>query len=72
MKRIVVLVVASALIALMLVFAGPASAQGGGCGAFGQNVATLGQTLGATFGQVASAGAPLNDTVEVEQEALCD
>ena len=71
MKRIVMLAVVSSIVLMMLTFAGPASAQGGGCAAFGQNVATLGQSLGGTFGQVASAGAPLNDTVEAEQQALC-
>ena len=43
-----------------------------GCKAFGQNIAFLGQLLGRDFGQTAASTAPLNDTVEQEQGALCN
>ncbi len=71
MKRIGLLLVVSAFMAAMLAFAGPASAQGG-CKAFGQNIAFLATSLGEGFGQAAAGSAPLNDTVEQEQTALCD
>jgi len=71
MKRIILLLAVGAIVAAMLVFAGPASAQGGGCKAFGQNIAGLATTLGPVFGQTASGSAPLNDTVEQEQQAFC-
>lgn len=71
MFRIGLLPLVSAVMAAMLVFAGPASAQGG-CKAFGQNVATLATALGKGFGQTAAGSAPLNDTVEQEQTALCE
>ncbi len=69
-KRLVLLFVVSMVVAAMLVFASPASAQGG-CKAFGQNIAGLAKALGPIFGQTASESAPLNDTVEQEQQALC-
>lgn len=69
MRRIVSLVVVSVVVAT-LVFAGPASAQGG-CKAFGQHIAGLSTSLGGTFGQITAANAPANDTVEAEQELLC-
>ena len=71
MKRIILLLAVGAIVAAMLVFAGPASAQGGGCKAFGQRIAGLATTLGPVFGQTASGSAPLNDTVEQEQQAFC-
>jgi hypothetical protein len=69
-KRLVLLFTVSMVVAAVLVFAGPASAQGG-CKAFGQNIAPLATTLGSVFGQTASGSAPLNDTVEQDQQALC-
>ena len=71
MKRIIVLLTVSAIVAAMLMSAGPASAQGEGCKAFGQNIAGLATTLGPVFGQTASGSAPLNDTVEEEQQTIC-
>ena len=70
MRRLVLLLAVSAIVAAMLMFAGPASAQGG-CKAFGQNIAGLAKTFGPVFGQTASGSAPLNDTVQQEQRALC-
>lgn len=70
MKRIGLLLVVSAVVAAMLVFAEPASARGG-CKAFGQNIAFLATSLGGGFGQTAAGSAPLNDTVEREQAAFC-
>jgi hypothetical protein len=60
----------SAIVAAMLMFAGPASAQGGGK-AFGKNIAVLATMLSPEFGQAASGSAPLNDTVEQEQQTFC-
>ena len=70
MRRLVLLLVVSAIFAAMLVFAGSASAQGG-CKAFGQNIGVLATTFGPLFGEMASGSAPLNDTVEQEQQAFC-
>jgi hypothetical protein len=50
----------------------PAAAQGGGCKAFGQNIAGLAQNFGPIFGLTASSNAPLNGVVEAEQNAFCD
>lgn len=74
MKRIFLMLTVASVMATMLVVAGPASAQGGhtGCRAFGQNIAELATNLGGTFGQTAAASAPLNDTVDAEQAALCE
>ena len=71
MKRIIVVAALVTALAGALVSAEPASAQGGGCQAFGQSVATLARTLGPAFGQTASANAPLSPIVEAEQDALC-
>ena len=49
----------------------PAAAQGEGCRAFRQNVASLATELGVAFGQTASSNAPLNGVVEAEQDAFC-
>ncbi len=72
-RRVITLVTVAAMMAAMMVvvFVGPASAQGGGCKDFGQNVAGLAQSNGSGFGQAASGSAPLNDTVEAEQQANC-
>jgi hypothetical protein len=70
-RVITLLTVALVMVAMMVVFVGPASAQGGGCKAFGENVAGLAQSNGSGFGQAASGNAPLNDTVEAEQQANC-
>lgn len=74
MKRALQMLTVATVMAALLMFAGPASAQGEhtGCRAFGQNIAGLATTLGGTFGQTAAASAPLNDTVETEQTALCE
>ncbi len=37
-RRVITLVTVALVMAAMMVFAGPASAQGGGCKAFGQSV----------------------------------
>lgn len=63
-----------------LAMAGPAHAEApspGGCQGFGQNVATLGKTLGPVFGGTASGvaksgpGAFPKNVVKSEQEAFC-
>jgi hypothetical protein len=56
MRRFVLSLTVSAIVAAMLMFAGPASTQGG-CKDFGQNIAGLATALGPVFGQTA-AGAP--------------
>lgn len=70
MRRIVLLIVVSVVLVLMLSFAGAASAQSG-CKEFGQNIAGLSTSLGETFGQITAGNAPAKDTVEEEQELLC-
>jgi hypothetical protein len=69
MRRLVLLLAVSAIVAAMLMFAGPASAQGG-CKAFGKNIAGLATMLGPEFGETASESAPLDDTVELETEVV--
>lgn len=65
---------AAVMMVAMVAPAGPVSAQGRhtSCKAFGQNIAGLATNLGGAFGQTAAAGAPLNDTVDAEQAALCE
>ena len=70
MRRLVLLLTVSAIVASMLMFAGPASAKEG-CKDFGQNIAGLATTLGPVFRQTEAGGAPLSDTVEQEQQAFC-
>jgi hypothetical protein len=72
MKRKIVTLILAVLLASPLISTQPVVAQGGGCQAFGQNIAFLAQNLGPVFGQTAAGGAPLNDTVEMEQDLLCD
>lgn len=74
MKRILLMLVMATIMTAMLAFSSPALAQGGhtSCKAFGQNIAGLATALGGAFGQTAAASAPLNDTVEAEQAALCE
>ena len=69
MKRKAFSVVLAVVLSCTFAVAQPAAA--GGCKEFGQNIASPAQALGRDFGQFASAGAPLNDTVEAEQAALC-
>ena len=73
-------VTASAAGVLTVLLAAPASAApptGGGCQAFGANVASLGQSLGGQFGAtaagVATSGPQAFPTLVVfrEQAALC-
>lgn len=73
-RRIFLVLAVASVAATMLVVAGPASAQSGhtSCKAFGQNIAELATSLGRAFGQTAAASAPLNDTVDAEQAALCE
>lgn len=72
MKRFFLMLTMTVMLMAIVAFAGPAFAQGGhvNCKAFGQNTAEFATTLGGTFGQTAAAGAPLNDTVKIEQAAL--
>jgi hypothetical protein len=67
----IVAVLVAVLLGSVVAFAPPAAAQGGGCKAFGQNVAALATGLGSDFGQTTSSNAPLNGVVEAEQDALC-
>jgi hypothetical protein len=70
MRRFMVLVTVSVLLAATLAFAGPASAQGG-CQAFGHSVAEDAKEfrpLGTSF---VSGAAPLNDEALTEHEQFC-
>jgi hypothetical protein len=70
MKRFVLMVTVAAMMAAMMVFVGPASAQGG-CQAFGHSVAEDAeefQPLGQSF---VSDAAPLDDEALTEQEQFC-
>jgi len=71
MTRIVLIVTVALLIAAMVVFAGPASAQG--CGGFGQHTATEAKEfrpLGTTLIDFLGTG-PRSDLVHEEQGLLC-
>jgi hypothetical protein len=70
MKRIVVLIAVSLVMATMLVFTGAASAQGG-CKDFGQSVAGDAKAPGPLGQQFVSGNAPLNDEVQTEQGSFC-
>lgn len=72
MKRRLATLILTITLAAPLGISGPAAAQGGGCEAFGQNIAFLATSYGSGFGQMAASTAPLNDTVTDEQDALCD
>lgn len=72
------LLAATASLTLLIVMASsPATASGRGCRAFGQNVASLAQSLGPQFGANASGaatsgpGAFVDLVVRPEQERLC-
>ena len=69
MRRIITMLTVAALLAAMLVVAGPASAQGG-CKAFGQAAAAEAQATGG-LGEEASAAAPVNEDVHSLQEMFC-
>jgi len=70
MKRIILMVTVALIMAAMVMFAGPASAQGG-CQAFGDSVADDVKVFvpaGKTF---VSQVAPLADLVHTEHEEFC-
>jgi hypothetical protein len=70
MRRLTMLCAVVLVMAAMVMFAGPASAQGG-CQAFGHSVADDAkefQPLGQSF---VSGAAPLNDLVQAEHEEFC-
>ena len=71
MRRKSLVAILAVVMSLGSAVAVPAAAQGGGCKAFGQNVASLATGFGVGFGQTASSNAPLNDVVEAEQDAFC-
>jgi hypothetical protein len=70
MGRFMVLVTVSVLLAAMLAFAGPASAQGG-CQAFGHSVADDAQEFQPLGQNFVSGAAPLNDEALTEHEQFC-
>lgn len=74
LRRMFLMITAAVMMVAMVTLVGPVSAQGGhtNCKAFGQNIARLATSLGGAFGQTAAASAPLNDTVDAEQAALCE
>ena len=70
MRRLILMLTVSVLLATMLALGGQASAQGG-CKAFGQSVAEDAkdfQPLGQSF---VSGAAPLNDEALSEHEQFC-
>ena len=71
MRRFMVLVTVSVLLAAMLVaFAGPASAQGG-CQAFGHSVAEDVQEFRPLGTNFVSGAAPLAELAHAEQAEFC-
>ncbi len=72
MKHRIVVAPLAVLMSGSIAAAQPAAAEGDGCKEFGQNISFLARSLGPVFGQFASGGAPLNDTVEAEQTTLCN
>jgi hypothetical protein len=69
MRRILLVLALSAMMATMLVSAGPAFAQGG-CKEFGQAVRAAAQAPG-PFGQLVKEAAPVNDEFKAAKEVLC-
>ena len=69
MRRIITMLTLAALLAAMLVVAGPASAQGG-CQNFGTTAASEAQATRG-LGEEASGAAPVNEIVHSLQEQLC-
>ncbi len=70
MRRIALMLAVSLVMAAMLMFAGPASAQGG-CNEFGQLISGTASSFKAAFGQVVSGNAPVNERVHTYHEQLC-
>lgn len=64
MRRIITLVTVALVMALMVVFAGPASAQGG-CKAFGQGIAEFAPH------KDAPTNAPISDDIAFYHTLLC-
>ena len=69
MRRFMVSITVALFMTAMLVFAGPASAQGG-CKEFGKRIAEETEEFH-PFGQVIRTIAPANDQVENAHAALC-
>ncbi len=69
MRRIFTMLTVAALLAAMLVVAGPASAQGA-CQEFGLAAAAEAQAAGG-LGEQVSAAAPVNEFVHSLQEEFC-
>jgi hypothetical protein len=70
MRRLAVLIVVALIVAAMVVFAGPASAQGR-CQAFGHSVAEDVKESRPAEKNFVSGAAPLNDLVHTEHEEFC-
>jgi hypothetical protein len=70
MRRIILMLTVSVLLAAMLALAGPASAQGG-CQAFGHSVAEDAQEFQPLGQSFVSGAAPLNDEALTEHELFC-
>jgi hypothetical protein len=70
MRRLIMLVTVVLLMAAMLVFAGPASAQGG-CQAFGHSVAEDVKEFLPAGKNFVSGAAPLADLVHTEHGEFC-
>jgi hypothetical protein len=70
MRRIILMLMVSALLAGMLAFASPASAQGG-CKAFGQSVAEDAKEFRPLGQNFVRGHAPLNDEAHTEHAQFC-
>ena len=69
MRRILLVLAVAAMMATMMVSAGPAFAQGG-CKEFGQAVRTAAQLPG-PFGQLVKEAAPVNEEFQLAKAGLC-
>jgi hypothetical protein len=70
MRRLVMLLAVVLIMAAMVMFAGPVSAQGG-CQAFGHSVAEDAKEFRPLGQNFVSGAAPLNDEALTEHEQFC-
>jgi hypothetical protein len=70
MRRLVMLLTVVLVMAAMVIFAGPASAQGG-CQAFGHSVAEDAKEFRPLGKNFVSGAAPLADLAHTEHEEFC-
>ena len=70
MRRLMMLMVVALVMAALVMFAGPVSAQGG-CQAFGHSVAEDAKEFRPLGQNFVSGAAPLNDEALAEHEQFC-